>query len=193
MKRSSAVRRECAVGALVFLFSVAWQVLVGPSAAAQNVTADQLFDAHRVVEVSFQLAEEDWEKLRRQSRDIGKAFNGTPEDPFTYFQADMTIDGLKIAKVGLRKKGFIGSLDERWPSLKVKFDEYVEQAPIPGLDSLTLNNNKQDSSLASQFLTYRLFNAANVQAPRCSYARVTVSGDYLGICSQVECVGWRFV
>ena len=36
-----------------------------------------------------------------------------------------------------------------------QFDEYVDQAPIEGLDRLTLNNNNQDGSLCSQYLTCR--------------------------------------
>src|SRR5690606_32903219 len=103
------------------------------------------------------------------------------------------IDGVTIDSVAIRKKGFIGSLDEQRPSLKVKFDEYIEQDPIAGLDRLTLNNNKQDESQVSQYLTYRLFNAAGVPAPRCNFARVTVNGEYLGIYSNVESIRRPFL
>ena len=82
---------------------------------------------------------------------------------------------MKISSVGIRKKGFIGSLDETRPSLKIKFGEYVDQNPVKGLDRLTLNNNKQDTALVSQFLSYKVFNDAGVQASRVSFARVTVN------------------
>ena len=49
-------------------------------------------------------------------------------------------------------------------------------------------NNKQDPSIVSQFLTYRLFNQVGVQAPRVGFARVTVNGTYLGVYSNVESV-----
>ncbi len=106
--------------------------------------------------------------MLRQTRDPRGVFSGKIEDPFTYFQGDITIEEVTIKSVGIRKKGFIGSLDDRFPSLKIKFDEFVDQKPIADVDVLTLNNNKQDSSLVSQTLAYELFNAAGVHAPRCT-------------------------
>ena len=50
------------------------------------------------------------------------------------------------ASVGIRKKGFLGSLDEVRPSLKIKFDHFREQEPIPGLDRL-LRQRVQDVNL----------------------------------------------
>jgi spore coat protein CotH len=162
-------------------------------ASAKELAADQLFEPDRLVEVVIELPPEDWNQLCRQTRDIGRAFAGSNENPFTWFKGNVTIDGVKVENVGVRKKGFIGSLDNQFPSLKVKFDEYVDQNPVKGIDVLTLNNNKQDTALVSQFLTYRLFNAAGVQAPRCNFARVTVNGEYLGIYSYVESIGKPFL
>ena len=137
---------------------------------------------------------DDWESSAGKTRDIRTAFTGaSASDPFTYFKGNITIDGVKIESVGIRKKGFIGSLDNQFPSLKVKFDQYVDQRPVKGIDVLTLNNNKQDTSLVSQFLTYQLFNAAAVHAPRVNFARVTVNGEYLGIYSNVETIGKPFL
>ncbi|HJS09270.1 MAG TPA: CotH kinase family protein [Pirellulales bacterium] len=141
----------------------------------------------------IELPAEDWRQLCRQTRDMRTAFANPSESPFSYFKGSVTIDGVKIESVGIRKKGFIGSLDDQWPSLKVKFDEYVKQQPVEGIDVLTLNNNKQDPSLLSQFLAYRLFNAAGVHAPRSNFARVTVNGEYLGIYSNVESIGKPFL
>jgi spore coat protein CotH len=163
-------------------------------ATAEVISDEQLFDPDRLTEVAIELPPADWDKLCQQTRDIRTAFSGAAaEDPFTWFKGNITIDGVKIENVGVRKKGFIGSLDNQFPSLKVKFDEYVDQSPVKGIDVLTLNNNKQDAALVSQFLTYRLFNEAGVQAPRCNFARVTVNGEYLGVYSNVESIGKPFL
>ena len=116
---------------------------------------------------------------------IGKRFN--------LYKADISVDGKKIKSVGIRTKGFIGSLNPERPSLKIKFNEYVDQSPVQGLDRLTLNNNVQDVSLASQYLTYKLFNKAGVPAPRVSHCKVTVNGEYLGVYSHVESVRSPFI
>ena len=162
-------------------------------AGAEELAADRVLDPDRLIEIAIELPAKDWEELCLQTRDIRRAFTGQAENPFTNFKGSITIDGVKIESVGIRKKGFIGSLDDQFPSLKIKFDEYTDQAPVKGIDVLTLNNNKQDAALVSQFLTYRLFNAAGVQAPRSNFARVTVNGEYLGIYSNVESIGKPFL
>lgn len=166
---------------------------LNPVAIADNPRADSLFPTDRLLEIAIEMPPEDWDALCAQTRDIRKAFSGVTDDPFTYFRGDITIDGNTIASVGIRKKGFIGSLDRDRPSLKIKFNEYVKQTPIDGLDRLTLNNNKQDSSQISQYLAYKTFNAAGIHAPRCSFARVTVNGRFLGVYSHVESVRKPFL
>ena len=162
-----------------------------PTLFAADLSAGKLFEPNHVVEVEITVPEADWASLCRQSR--RNPFAGSLENPFSYFKADVTIDGVKIANVGIRKKGFIGSLDDFRPSLKVKFDEFVDQAPIDGLANMTLNNNKQDRSLLSQQLTYYVFRKAGVHAPRCNFATVTVNGEYLGIYSHVESIKKPFL
>lgn len=149
---------------------------------------DKLFDPQHVVDVRIEIKEEDWDRVRLQTRSFLEALqNKAPaKSPFTYAKADVIIDGVRIAEVGIRKKGFLGSLDESRPSLKIRFDKYVDQAPFGALDRLTLNNNKQDASRLSQYLTYKLFNDSGTVASRCNFAKVTVNDQYLGIYSNVE-------
>jgi len=175
-------------------FLVALIVFCGPFAHAAAFTAEQLFESDRLIEVEITMPPANWEALRNESDrsngGFGRLFGGqaSKEKRFHYYQGDITIDGIRIPTVGLRTKGFIGSLNPERPSIKVKFDEYVDQAPIDGLDRLTLNNNNQDGSLCSQYLTYHLFNKAGIPAPRVSFAKVTVNGEYLGVYCNVESV-----
>lgn len=190
---SKPQRRDLSAQALLLIRVVAILCLIGLPACAEELTVDRIFDANRMIEVSIQLPSDDWDALRKQSRDPRKAFSGSQENPFTYFRGDVVVDGVAIGSVGVRKKGFLGSLDDRFPSLKIKFDEFVDQTPTREFDGLTLNNNKQDTSLVSQFLAYELYNAAGVRAPRCNFARVTVNGQYLGVYTNVEAYGKPFL
>jgi hypothetical protein len=162
--------------------------------AADNVksssAADQLFDPSRILQIEIEVDPDDWDELRDQSRDLFSSLeaNSHAESPFTYVKADITIDGQTIKNIGLRKKGFLGSLDDNRPSLKIRFDKYKDQHPFGDLDRLTLNNNKQDDSKLSQYLSYKLFADCGVPAPRCNFAKVTVNGKSLGIYSHVESV-----
>ncbi len=159
----------------------------------KQLTSDDLFQTDKLVDIQIQLPESDWEELTSQTRSFGSAFQDPSNKPFSYVKGDITIDGVQIKSVGIRKKGFIGSLDDYRPSLKIKFDEYVDQDPVKGVDRLTLNNNKQDYSLVSQHLTYKTFREAGLHAPRNGFARVTVNGEYLGLYSNIESIRKPFL
>lgn len=160
---------------------------------ANELTLDDIFPTDRVIDVQITVSQRDWDTIRYQSRDFRTALGASRqfkpmESPYTYVEASVSIDGVVFPKVGLRKKGFIGSLSDTRPSLKIKLNHVDKNGGIEGLTNLTLNNNKQDTSLMSQFMGYALFNAIGSPAPRCAYAKVTVNGESLGIYSHVETV-----
>ncbi|MDE2641792.1 MAG: CotH kinase family protein [Verrucomicrobiota bacterium] len=162
-------------------------------AADKKLTLDELFPADRVLDVQITVAEKDWDKIRNQSRNFVSALHESrkvkPIDgPYEYVNADMTIDGVKFEKVGLRKKGFIGSQSTSRPSLKIKLNHTDKGQAIGGLTKLTMNNNKQDSSIVSQYMGYAVFAQAGAPAPRCAFAKVTVNGKNIGIYSHVESI-----
>ena len=173
---------------IILCFGIASQ-----NTSAKKLTLDDIFPTDRVIDVQITVMEQDWDTIRYQSRDFMTALGASRqfkpmESPYTYVEASVSIDGVVFPKVGLRKKGFIGSLSHTRPSLKIKLNHINKKAEIDGLTNLTLNNNKQDTSLVSQFMGYALFNAIGSPAPRCAYAKVTVNGENLGIYSHVETV-----
>ena len=175
----------------LFVAPVAGESTPGSEGGAEALTLDDVFPSDRVVNVEITVAEEDWDTIRLQSRSFADAFVETRKhtpvpSPFTYVEASLSIDGVVFPKVGIRKKGFIGSLNAARPSLKVKLHHSDPNLHIGGLRSLTLNNNQQDISLVSQYLGYQIFNAAGSPAPRCAFAHVKVNGKDLGIYAHVE-------
>ena len=157
-----------------------------------------LFDPKHLLEIHIEMAPADWDVLRRQHHDLlatlGPERLTKPEPkPYTVFKADVTIDGVTLKGVGLRKRGFLGSASLQRPSLGIRFDEFEQKKSFSGLARMSLNNNLQDPSLVHQSIAYRVFAAAGVPSPRCSLARVTVNGKYLGIYSHVEAVEKEFL
>ncbi|MDP6947320.1 MAG: CotH kinase family protein, partial [Myxococcota bacterium] len=145
-----------------------------------------LFDADCVLDVHLELQAADWHALRLQTRPLvdvlqGDCLDGPPDEVFTWFEADVTVSGEQVQRVGVRKKGFLGSLSVDKPSLKIRFDKYVEGQELGTLTRLTLNNMVQDPSLVSACLGYSVMAQAGLPAPRCSFARVYVNGDDLGL------------
>src|SRR5262249_49774481 len=94
---------------------------------------------------------------------------------------------------GVRKKGFLGSLDPVKPGLKLKFDEYVNGQRFLDLKQMTLNNSRQDPSYVHQCLSYATFNAAGIPASRCNFAHVKVNGADLGLYVHVESASKDFL
>ncbi len=91
------------------------------------------------------------------------------------------------SQIGIRLKGKIGSfrpLTEK-AGFKLKFNEYAKQRVL-GLKKLTLNNMVQDPSMIHETLTYAVFRAAGVPAPRTGYAYVRVNGEDFGVYLDIE-------
>lgn len=157
-----------------------------------------VFDRNHIVEVELTMAASDWNELTSQRRSLfallGEGcMTGPSPDVFTWFMADTTIDGHPITRIGVRKKGFLGSLDSERPGLRLELDEFVDGQKLDGLERLTLNNGKQDLSRVRQCLAYDLFRQAGVPAPRCAFAHVVVNRVDLGLYVHVEAVKKPFL
>ncbi|MGL1935392.1 MAG: CotH kinase family protein [Fibrobacterales bacterium] len=157
------------------------------------------FDSTQVLSVEIELDSADWEFVRDQRRDVWENLMGEAclseewDDPYEFRNATLTLNGNVIPNVGIRKKGFLGSVNSIKPSLKIKLDEYVEGQEYFGLDRITLNNNISDPSHITQCLSYQLFLKAGLPAPQCNFAQVTVNGTYLGLYSNIESIKKRFL
>ena len=120
---------------------------------------------------------------------IASSCNRPFPDPFDYFPADIQVEGLQAIDIGVRKKGFIGSLLEgsaERPSLKVKADKFIANQTIGEIANITLNNNLSDATRMRTCLTYSIFADAGYPAPRCNLANVMVNGQSLGAYTHVE-------
>lgn len=161
--------------------------------------SDRLFPQDRLIRVELELDPADWDSLRAETRTweetLGKAecLAEPFESPFNYYPASVVVDGVRVERAAVRKKGFLGSLSTAKPSLKVSFDELVPEQELFGLDALTLNNGRQDPSLIKPCIGYALFRSFGLPAPRCNYAEVFVNGERAGIYVHVESIKKRFL
>ena len=167
-------------------------------AKAYLATTASVFDRARRLEVDLQLAPSDWWTIGVEGRGLSAiscSRSGDAADPFTYawFSADVAVDGESLLNVGVRKKGFLGSISMARPSLKLDFERFEAKREFRSLEKLTLNNNRQDASRIRQCTAYLLFARAGVPAPRCSLARVRVNGTDLGTYANVESITRRFL
>jgi len=153
----------------------------------------EAFLLDNLLEVSIEMEPEVWNEVRTVNRSALDVFGGycqlqPPPKPFEFRPGTITVGGVTVGNVGIRKKGFWGSIQTARPSLKVKFDEFVGGQRLFGLDRMTFNNAKQDPSLIEQCTGYQLFRDAGLPAPRCNFAHLVVNGEDLGIYAHVESI-----
>ena len=157
--------------------------------------SDAYFALDRVMDISIEIDGADWDTLRHQTRTLDDVYAEIEEfglsrpfaDIYTWFSATVTVDGETYSEVGVRKKGFVGSQSDTKPSLKLRFDKYVDGQSLGGvMERMTLNNSLQDPSFVNTCLSYRVFAAAGNPASRCNFATVSVNGTDLGLYVHVE-------
>jgi spore coat protein CotH len=152
--------------------------------------AAELFAAQSLPTFELSLAPERWQYLQAHAIDE------------EYEPAELRFRGEVVGQVGLRFKGSIGTLTNcfdaegqltcRKLSMKLKFDEYVDDQRFYGLKRLNLHAMKNDASLMHEKLAYDLYREVGVAAPRSSWAIAQVNGVSLGLFSMVEEIDGRF-
>lgn len=161
------------------------------------------FEVDRLVCVQLTLPATDFTSLADQSRYpgddverlegvVGHLLRSCTEpfpDPYTWFEADVVVDGHAVNQVAVRKKGFIGSAQVASgvrPSLKIQTNRVRDDQRLGEAQRLTLNNNLSDATRMRTCLTYSVFHDADHPAPLCGFANVMVNGRSLGVYTHVE-------
>jgi spore coat protein H len=92
-----------------------------------------------------------------------------------------TFDGVTLNRVGIRRKGNVGSAEPGKQPYSIKTDEFVMGQKLFGLDKMILNNGHQDIGFVDEHIGYELFRRAGLPAPLTSHALVTFNGKVSGI------------
>jgi spore coat protein CotH len=104
---------------MICLSIVCLSLFLGAMADAKAALhLDDLFRTDRVVKVEINVETDDWDTLRRQSREFFVALGpdrrlGPMKNPYSYVKADVVIDGVRFDGVGIRKKGFLARIFHR--------------------------------------------------------------------------------
>lgn len=158
-----------------------------PGTPAGVVATGDPYDPERRLEIEIELPPSDWDALREQGFSLFEFQRGEAGDfDYTFFDADVRIDGELVERASVRKKGGLGSLSRLRPSLIVDLDRNDPERALLGINRLTLNNDRTSPSHNRQCMAYELFARAGLPASRCNLAHVVVNGEDLGTFSNVE-------
>lgn len=139
------------------------------------ITDDALFDDDVLPEIAIELSEE--------------AVASLLTDPYVYVQGTFIFEGERVEGVAIRTKGENSwrPIDEK-PSLKIKFDGFVEDQEFRGLKDLTLNAMNNDVSMMHERVAYRMYREFGIPAARSTHGTLSLNGDNYGLYAVLETV-----
>jgi len=161
---------------------------------ANVATADPfelVFDESVIQTYDLTVSEDDWAWLND---------NALLEQ---YIPATLTFAGIEFDQIGIRYKGAFGGLRFCFDgagnqtcdklSFKLKFNEYDSRGRFFGLKRLNLHSMNGDPTKLHDALSYGLFRAAGIAAPRTAFAWITINGEPQGLFIAIEEIDDRFV
>jgi hypothetical protein len=115
--------------------------------------------------------------------------------PEAYRPCEVWFDGVAVPNCGIRERGNSSNgfnQDRLKKPFKIAFDAFVEKR-FDGLKKINLNNFTNDPSLVRESIVYGLYRKEGIAAPRTSYARLEVNGEYWGLYLIVENIDKTFL
>ena len=139
-----------------------------------------LFDDKVVHAVDVTISEDDWADLL--------------ENPLekTKYKTTVIIDGETMEQVSFATKGntslssVASDPDSDRYSFKLNFGKFNKGQSYHGLDKLNLNNLYADATCLKDWLCYRIFRQAGVDAPLASYVWLRINGQDQGLYLAIE-------
>lgn len=146
-------------------------LLYGATSFAQ-ISRD-VFDDTIIHEINIDIDPNDWATLKERY---------LYDD---YYHAVVTTDGVQSGDIGIRSRGR-GSRSPEKPNLDINVDKFIKKQKYFGLGFLVLKANNQDASLLHEIVTFKLFKRMGLPAPRESFAKLSINGEYYGVYTIVE-------
>jgi spore coat protein CotH len=161
--------------AMIRTTALALTMVLGLGGPAFAQTSDDLFNPEVMQRIELWLNSSDWQKLKATFQEN------------TYYPADLTWNGQTVPNVGIRSRG-LGSRRSEKPGLRVDFDYFSSKQQFLGLKSFVLDNLSQDATGVKESVTMRFYARLGIPAPRETFARLFVNGEYAGLYGLVESV-----
>lgn len=159
------------------LSTFALVLLIASPAAAQ--TAADLFDQNSVQDIRLSVNSRDLATLRAHT------------DLNTWYTADLTWRNIRVRNVGIRSRGQ-GSRNPIKPGFRVDMARYTTGQTFVGLSTIVLDNIWQDDSLLRERLAFTMFERMGLPAPRESFCRLFINGEYQGLYAITEEIDGHF-
>jgi len=142
----------------------------------------RLFDSAVIHDVRLDFSDDAMAQLRASCTAWERILSQNPECD-ARVPTRLTVDGTTVDNAGARLKGGVATwrpIDQK-ASFSIKTDEFVTDREVFGERRFTLNNALAEPSFVAESLTYDVFRANGVPAPRTALANVYLNGEHLGL------------
>lgn len=115
-----------------------------------------------------------------------------------YHSADITVNGIEMKNSGIRTKGnmtlsSVASSDSDRYSFRIKFNKYVKDQTLLGLNELCLNNEYSDPSYMREYLHYEMLREMGQSVPETVFCNLYINGELYGFYLAVEAIDNSFL
>jgi spore coat protein H len=167
--RNSNGRRRAATGWTgLWALGECVRLLAGPAEPGQAAAGGCLFESQPVWRIEIELAPQNLERLRIESRKYVPAIVRVFDEVF------------RDAGVHLKGRGSFRPIDDK-PDFTVDFSKFASGGESRGLEKIHLNNSVQDPTYLKEQIAGELFQAAGLPAQRVAHALVRLNGRPLGL------------
>ena len=167
------------IGSVVLILGLCNYAQAEPVAPGA-LTSEDFFDNRALHDV----------RLFINSRDLAELRSRYNED--LYVAADFEWRGIRMRNVGVRVRG-LATRSPIKPGLRVDFNRYVAGQTFLGMAAVVLDNALKDPSLIRERVSMAFIKRMGQPAPRESFGRVFINGEYEGLYALVEPVDSIFL
>ena len=151
---------------------------------------DTIFSSSQIHNINITFSQPDfWDSLMHYKQHAD-SFNLSTQS----MMGNIYVDGTLIDSVGVTLKGNSSyGYPGRKKSIKVVFNQYIKGKKLEGLTLINFNNNTLDPTMMREKLLLDFMNKKGLPAPRCTYAKVSYNGQYVGLYKMIEQVDKEFI
>ncbi|MBO6794621.1 MAG: CotH kinase family protein [Balneolaceae bacterium] len=159
-------------------------ILILSSTAFAQSTTDWIFDDSTLPEIYITINPEHLDSILTHNY-------SDKEYPAEFvFMREETRD--TVSNIGFRIRGNTSRASQK-KSFKVSFDTFEDGREYYGLDKMNINGEHNDPSIIRSKLSWDVFAALDVPAPRSNHVKLYINGDYYGLYINVEHIDNEFV
>ncbi len=161
-------------------------LLIFPDFGFAQSTTEWIFDDTTLPEVYIVIDQDSLDQIMTEDN-----WSSDYEYPATFiFKREAEVD--TVFEIGFRIRGNTSRSSAK-KSFKVSFNTFIPGREYYGLDKMNLNGEHNDPSIIRSKLSWDIFEAFDVPAPRANHVKLFINDEFYGLYINVEHIDDEFI